>query len=54
MRPTRVGPEALRFISLFDDTSDVWTEEDFRLVEDLSTVTRWSRPDEFEGELRAA
>ncbi len=41
------GPEALSFISLFDDTADVWTEEDFRLVEPLSTVSRWSRPDEF-------
>ena len=41
------GPEALRFVSLFDDTADVWADEDFRLVEGLSTVTRWSRPDEF-------
>jgi hypothetical protein len=42
-----VGPEALRFVSLFDDTADVWTPEDFRLVEPLSIVTRWSQPDEF-------
>jgi hypothetical protein len=42
-----VGPEALRFVSLFDDTADVWTDEDFRLVDNLSTVARWSRPDEF-------
>ncbi len=41
------GPEALRFVSLFDDTADVWTPEDFRLVEPLSAVTRWSQPDEF-------
>ena len=41
------GPEALTFVSLFDDTADVWTNEDFRLVESLSTVSRWSRPDEF-------
>lgn len=41
------GPEALRFVSLFDDTADVWADEDFRLVAGLSTVTRWSRPDEF-------
>ncbi len=40
-----VGPEALRFVSLFDDTVDVWSGEDFKLVEDLSTVTRWSQPD---------
>ena len=41
------GPEALTFVSLFDDTADVWADEDFRLVEPLSTVSRWSRPDEF-------
>jgi dihydroneopterin aldolase len=44
----------LSFVSLFDDTEDVWREEDFRLVEDLSSVARWSRPDEFEAMLRAA
>lgn len=42
-----VGPEALRFVSLFDDTLDVWGPEDFRLVEQLSTIARWSRPDHF-------
>ena len=41
------GPEALNFVSLFDDTADVWADEDFLLVEPLSTVSRWSRPDEF-------
>ena len=41
------GPEALNFVSLFDDTVDVWADEDFLLVEPLSTVSRWSRPDEF-------
>lgn len=49
----QVGPEALRFVSLFDDTLDVWTPEDFRLVERLSEVTRWSRPDEFAEKLAA-
>lgn len=44
----------LSFVSLFDDTEDVWQEEDFRLVQDLSSVARWSRPDEFEAVLRAA
>ena len=48
------GPEALRFVSLFDDTVDVWAEEDFRLVESLSTVSRWSRPDDFVAMLKAA
>lgn len=40
------GPEALQFVSLFDDTADVWSDEDFRLAEQLSNVTRWSQPDE--------
>lgn len=39
------GPEALQFVSLFDDTMDVWSEEDFRLAEQLSTVVRWSEPE---------
>jgi len=47
-----VGPT--RFVSLFDDTSDVWADEDFRLVESISDVCRWSRPDEFERLLREA
>jgi hypothetical protein len=34
----------LSFVSLFDDTEDVWQDEDFRLVEPLSTISRWSRP----------
>lgn len=42
-----VGPEGLKFVSLFDDTADVWGEEDFRLLEALSSVARWSAPDEF-------
>ncbi len=42
----KVGPEALQFVSLFDDTVDVWSREDFKLVEDLSDVVRWSQPDE--------
>ncbi len=35
----KLGREALQFVSLFDDTSDVWAEEDIRLVEGMSTVT---------------
>ncbi len=41
-------------VSLFDDTADVWRAEDFALVEQRSTVARWSRPDELEAILRAA
>ncbi|NQT39091.1 MAG: DUF1828 domain-containing protein [Planctomycetes bacterium] len=37
----------VRFVSLFDDTVDVWQSEDFRIVEDFSDVRRWSRPEEF-------
>ena len=43
----RVGPEGLQFISLFDDTMDVWSTEEFNLLKDLSIITRWSQPDEF-------
>ena len=41
-------------LSLFDDTVNVWGEEDFRLVESVSDICRWSRPDEFEEALRQA
>ena len=50
----QVGPEALHFVSLFDDTSDVWAPEDFRQLEDLSEIARWSEPDELLELLRAA
>ena len=43
----RLGREALRFISLFDDELDVWTPEDLGLVEDVSEVAYWSRKEEF-------
>jgi len=49
-----VQQEPLKFVSLFDDTADVWADEDFRLADQLSTVVRWSRPDEFADVLRAA
>ena len=48
------GSESLAFVSLFDDTVDVWAENDFRLIETLSTVTRWSQRDEFAEVLREA
>lgn len=38
--------EAMNRISLFDDTADVWGDEDYRLLEPLSQVAYWSRPDE--------
>jgi hypothetical protein len=48
------GPEALRFVSLFDDTADVWAAEDFKLVEPLSVVAQWSQPEEFAAVLKQA
>ena len=43
----------LAFVSLFNDTVDVWREEDFRLVEGVSEIARWSHPDQFEQILKA-
>ena len=50
----KAGAQQMAFVSLFDDTSDVWADEDFKLVESVSEVCRWSRPDEFEQLLRQA
>jgi hypothetical protein len=50
----RLGAQAVGFVSLFDDTADVWADEDFKLVESLSDIARWSRPDELEHVLRDA
>ena len=44
---------SLTFVSLFDDTQDVWREEDFGLVEEQSEIALWSRPDQFEQILNA-
>ncbi|MEK7761796.1 MAG: DUF1828 domain-containing protein [Nitrospirota bacterium] len=49
----KVGHEAIQFISLFDDTLDVWSPEEFKLVGDLSEISYWSRPDEFAAKLAA-
>ena len=38
----------LTFVSLFDDTQDVWREQDFQLVADHSEIAYWSRPDTLE------
>lgn len=45
------GQEATFFVSLFDDTVDVWNEEDLRLVGDMSDIAYWSRSDEFLGKI---
>lgn len=36
------------FISLFDDSSDIWRPEDYELVSSVSRTAVWSRADEFE------
>ena len=48
----KIDQPSLTFISLFDDTEDVWRPEDFSLVEVNSEIALWSRPDEFERLLR--
>lgn len=50
----KLGPEAVSFVSLFDDTLDVWREEDFRLVQEVSQIARWSRPQELLESIAAA
>lgn len=47
----KTGQQPLGFISLFDDTNDVWADEDFKLVESVSEICRWSQPEEFERQL---
>lgn len=49
----KMGPEGLNFISLFDDTLDIWSQEDFKLVSDFSDLALWSKPDEFLEKLAA-
>jgi len=49
----RAGAEAFKFVSLFDDAFDVWTDEDVRLLEDLSEVVYWSHPENFADRLAA-
>ena len=43
-----VSHPSTSFVSLFDDTTNVWREEDFALVEGVSRIAIWSRRDEFE------
>lgn len=42
----RLGPEGLKFISLFDDELDVWGPEAFEFVGGLSDIAYWSRKDD--------
>lgn len=36
----------IRFVSLFDDTADVWREYNFRQLEEFSEVVLWSNPEQ--------
>lgn len=42
----KVGPERLKFVSLLDDTMNVWSDHDLTLLSELSDVTFWSKPEE--------
>jgi hypothetical protein len=42
----KAGREPTHFISLFDDTLDVWGNENIRQLEELSSISYWSRPEE--------
>jgi len=47
LTPVNVPKPNPKLISLFDDASDVWTLEDFKLLQSVSIVSMWSRPDDF-------
>ena len=49
--PGESGREPI--ISLFDDTVDVWREEDIEKLRGVSRPAMWSRPDDFERALTA-
>ncbi len=49
----KVGPEALKFVSIFDDTMNVWSDYDLKLLDELSEVTFWSKPEELIEKLAA-
>jgi hypothetical protein len=42
----KIGPEALRFVSLFDDTLNIWSDHDLKLLNEVSELTFWSKPDD--------
>lgn len=43
----KAGEQPLRFVSLFDDTLDVWDAETIRQLEELSDIAYWSKPNQF-------
>ncbi len=53
LRYLKTERELLRFVSLFDDSTSVWTQEDFRLLQldGLSELSFWSNKEEFASKL---
>jgi hypothetical protein len=49
----KVGPEGLAFVSLFDDTINIWTDHDLKLLSELSEVTFWSNPEQLMEQIAA-
>jgi hypothetical protein len=55
LRYLKEQPERTQFVSLLDDSIDVWGEGDLRLLGSVSDcLVRWSRPDEVEQALQLA
>lgn len=46
--------DQFQFVSLVDDTIDVWISEDFKRLEPHCRIANWSKPDELLYELQAA
>jgi Domain of unknown function DUF1828 len=43
----KMGSNDIQFVSLFDDTLDVWTSNNIQLLEQISDVAYWSRREHF-------
>lgn len=43
----RVGQRSIEFISLFDDTLDIWSSSNIQQLNDLSEISYWSQREEF-------
>ena len=52
LKESRPQDSKWNLVSLFDDTIDVWRDEDFALLENVSAIARWSSPEEFEEMLK--
>ncbi|MFG0336217.1 MAG: DUF1828 domain-containing protein [Maioricimonas sp. JB049] len=53
LRHFQLQSEPVRFVTLFDDTSDVWAPEDFALVSEISHIAYWSKPEDLRDLLAA-